>query len=64
MTHVRCWSAWRDRVAAAALALILTGLVGCTTGPASRTRQIGRESMQPVASAAPEHPCAAFGCEL
>jgi len=64
MTHIPCWRALRNVAAVTALALVLTGLVGCTTGPASRPRQLAPESMEPVASTAPGHPCAAFGCEL
>jgi len=62
MTHVQCCNAWRRSVAAAALVLVLAGLVGCAVEQA-RPGDGSRNVMEPFVSAAPEHPCADFACE-
>jgi hypothetical protein len=64
MTHAQHQLTWWQAVAAAAVAIILAGLAGCTVGPGSRVHEIVRQSTAPAASAAPENSCAAFACEL
>ena len=64
MTHVQDRLTRRRAVPAVALAIALASFAGCTVGPASRVQEIARDSPAPSASAAPENPCAAFGCEL
>jgi len=64
MTHAQNRLTWRRAVPAAALAIVLAGLAGCTVGPGTRVHEIVRQSAAPATSVAPEHPCADFGCEL
>jgi len=64
MTHTQDRFTWWRAVAAAAVAIILAGLAGCTVGPGSRGHEIVRQSAAPATSAAPENSCAAFACEL
>jgi hypothetical protein len=63
MMYDRCWQTCRHAAAVAALALALVGLVGCTTGPASRPQAAALRSMSLSTSTVPENECVAFACE-
>jgi hypothetical protein len=63
MMYAHPWHTCRHAAAVAALALMLVGLVGCATGPASRPQAAALRSMSPSTSTVPENECVAFACE-
>jgi hypothetical protein len=61
--NAHCWHTCRHAAAVAALVLVVSGLVGCAAGPATRPGEAALQTMAPVTSTASERACVEFACE-